>query len=140
MTTLKTIESLYKKVIKVLDKKNCHFIIVTFYKNNLLSFENCKNFKYACFIYKVLYGLAPPPLKVFIKPRIDCSIGTRSIIRGDCEVPYRRTSFGQKVLSVIGSKYWKCLPQAIRQCSNYHTFKDHLKNWLMPSQLCKHFT
>jgi len=68
---------------------------------------------------KVWHGrLTPPPLKEFIKQRIDCGIGTRSVSRGDWEVPNRQTSFGQKVLSVMGSKYFNSLPQSIPQCSS----------------------
>jgi len=62
-------------------------------------------------------GLAPPPLQEFIKQRADCGIGTS---RGDWEVPNWRTSFGQKVFSVIGSKYFNSLPQSIRQCYLSH--------------------
>lgn len=43
--------------------------------------------------------LDPPLLNEFIKKkRTDCGIGTRSMIRGDCEVPFKRTTFGQKVV------------------------------------------
>lgn len=66
------------------------FTIVTFFKkaHNLLSFENVKNLKYVCFTCKVRCGLALPPVSEFIIQRTDCGVGTRSIIRADCEVPY----------------------------------------------------
>lgn len=68
----------------------------------VLSFDNFKNVKYACAVYKVLHGLAPPPLSEYIKLKANSGTTTRAATRGDCEVPYRRTSFGQTVLSVKG--------------------------------------
>uniref|UniRef100_A0AAQ5YV47 Pyridoxal-dependent decarboxylase domain-containing protein 1 n=1 Tax=Amphiprion ocellaris TaxID=80972 RepID=A0AAQ5YV47_AMPOC len=67
-TTLKSIESLFKKAIKILDMKpfSVHHCTVLD-KYNFLSFDNFVNFKNACFVYKVLNGLAPPPLQEFIK-------------------------------------------------------------------------
>ncbi len=65
---LKPLELLYKQALKILDKKQfsfhyCH--ILNAY--NLLSWENIINFKNVCLVYKIMHGLAPPPLVDFIK-------------------------------------------------------------------------
>lgn len=70
-----------------------------------MNFDNLVHFKYACFIYKGLHRLAPPPLNDFIKLKSGSGIGSRAVSRGDCEVPHRHSTFGQTVLSVKGSKY-----------------------------------
>jgi len=51
---------------------------------------------------------------------------TRASIRGDCVVPYRRTTFGQYVLSIKGSEIWNKLPVVIRECPT-PSFKNQLK-------------
>lgn len=67
-TTLKNIESLYKKALKTLDKKTLsHHYCRILKKHRLLEFKNMINLKSACLLYKVLHSLAPPPLKEFIK-------------------------------------------------------------------------
>lgn len=141
-TILKPIESLFKKALKVLDKKpfsyhHCNIL----HKYNLLSFDNFKTFKTACLMYKALHGLAPPPLEEYIKQRTtstSTSRVTRATARGDCEVPRRRTTFGQNVLSVRGSVLWNSLPLSVRECSSFLIFKNHLKMWLRTNQTCDH--
>lgn len=69
-STLKPTESQYKKALKILAKKPFsyhHCNILSQY--NQLSFENFVKFKSACLMYKVLHGLAPPPLNDFITLR-----------------------------------------------------------------------
>lgn len=139
-TTLKPIESLFKKAIKVLDRKPNSFHHCTVLdKYGLLSFDNFIYFKIVCLIYKVLHGLAPPPLKDFIKSKTVTGMGTRATARGDCEVSHRRTTFGQTVLSVKGTHYWNRLPLKLRECPTLPTFKLHLKLWLKENQVCQHF-
>uniref|UniRef100_A0A8C7X350 Reverse transcriptase domain-containing protein n=1 Tax=Oryzias sinensis TaxID=183150 RepID=A0A8C7X350_9TELE len=66
VNTSKTIESLYKKSLKVLYRKPMSFHVCNILKKyKLLSFENFKNFKFACLMCKVLHGLAPPPMSDF---------------------------------------------------------------------------
>ncbi len=65
-------------------------------------------------IYKLLHGLAPPPLSDFIKQRASGDPVTRSIARGGCELPLKRTAVGQNVLSYKGSKLWNSLPLSVR--------------------------
>lgn len=139
ITILKPIEQLFKRAIKVLERKpyshhHCNILA----KHSFLSFDNFKVFKHVCLIYKSLHGLCPPPLGEFIK-RMDSKIGTRSATRGDCEVQHRRTTFGQNVLSIKGSRSWNNLPTSIRECPTFVTFKNSLKQWLKDNQTCDHF-
>lgn len=41
---------------------------------------------------------------------------------------YRRTTFGQTVLSLKGNEIWNNLPAVVRDCPTYPTFKTHLKD------------
>ncbi len=59
-TTHNSIESLYKKALKISDKKlltfhHCNILV----KHEFLSFNHPIHFKQACPIYKVLHRLAP---------------------------------------------------------------------------------
>ena len=139
MNTLKLIESLYKNALKVFDKKPMSFHICNILqKHNLLSLENFKHFKYACFVYKVLNGLAPPSMSDFFKTKTHSGARTRASSRGDCEVPFRRTAFGQNALSVKAGKFWNSIPISVRECPTLITFKTKLKVWLKASQSCNH--
>ena len=66
-TAIKPLESLYKQTLKTLDKKPMHFHHCrVLEKYNLLSFENFRLFSNLCLVYKILNGLAPPPLCDFV--------------------------------------------------------------------------
>lgn len=139
-TTLKAKESLFKKALKVFDRKSLSFHhCLILQKYNILSFANFIKFKLACSIYKVLNGLAPPPLGEFIITKTSTSGRvTRASTRGDCVIPYRRTTFSQQVLSVKGSEIWNNIPAAIRDSNTFNTFKTNLKRWLKRNQICDH--
>ena len=139
VTVIKPIEQLYKKAIKVFDKKpNTYHHCNILEKYHLLSFENFKNFKNACLVFKCLHGLAPPPLMEFIHRRRNTGHETRSMARGDCEVYGRRTAFGQNVLSIKGCQYWNELPAFLREIPTFPAFKGQLKQWLKDNQSCEH--
>lgn len=141
-TTLKTAESLYNKALKIFDKKSSTYHTCKILrKYDLLSFGHLVNFKRACLVYKTLHDLAPPPLKEFIK-RTNTQPSTRvtrAVVRGDCVVSYRRTTFGQSALSVMGGRLWNGLPLTVRECPTYTSFKMELKDWLLSNQTCAHF-
>lgn len=82
-------------------------------------------------------GMAPPPLGDFIKKR-DSEASTRSVVRGDCAVQFRKSAFAQNVLSIKGSINWNTLPTVIRGSRTYILFKKQLKTWLNNNQNCDH--
>lgn len=65
---------------------------------NLLNFDRFKYLKFAFAVYKILHGLAMD----FTKLKCATNRATRSIVRGDCDVPYRWTNLRKSVLSVRG--------------------------------------
>lgn len=137
--TLQTIESLYKKALKIFDKKSVsHHYCHVLKKHRLLGFHNMINLKMACQIYKVLHSLAPSPLKDFIKTKDSSQRTTRASTRGDLIIPHRYTTFGQTVLSVRGGNMWNSLPLTLRECPTYSLFKVQLKKWLWANQSCTH--
>lgn len=138
-TTLKSIQILHKQALKILDKKPKsyhHCTILT--KHDLLSWDNLIKFSDACLVFKVLHGLAPPPLSEFIKQNTQSSRHTRSVSRGDCAIPYRTSSFSQSAFSVKAAHFWNTLPLHIRTSKTYNIFKRNLKEWLIANQLCEH--
>lgn len=139
LTTLKPIASLYKQTLKTLDRKpnsyhHCHIV----QKYSLFNFDSFKHFTDACLIFKVVNGLAPPPLSQFIGQKDSGSRASRATTRGDCTVQYRRSTFGQTVFSVRSSQYWNTVPTQIRESTNFLTFKFKLKEWLKTNQTCNH--
>lgn len=79
-------------------------------------------------------GMAPPPLGDFIKKRNN----TRSISRGDCKVPFRKSTFAQNVLSIKGCTDWNSMPIEIRDSPTFASFKKQLKRWLNNNNKCEH--
>ena len=139
VSALKPAELLFKKALRVLDRKHLSYHHCTILeKYNLLNFENFQKCKSACLTFKVLHGLAPPPLEEFIRRRASTSRITRATGRGDCEIPFRHTTFGQNVLSYKGSVSWNSLPASVRECTSLPMFKTHLKRWLRSTQTCNH--
>ena len=65
-TILKPLKSLFKRTLKTMDKKPQHYHYCNILsKYNILDFDS-QIFMDACLIFKVLNGLAPPPLRDFI--------------------------------------------------------------------------
>ncbi|OON91327.1 MAG: hypothetical protein ATN33_01430 [Epulopiscium sp. Nele67-Bin001] len=137
-STLKPIKSLFKRTIKTLDKKPVHYHYCKMTnKYKILDLDSYQFFLDVCLVYKVLNGLAPPPLQEFIKKK-SSRANTRALSRGDCYVQRRRTKFGQMVVSIRGVQSWNSLPAHVRSCHNYTTFKKTLKQWLVTNQICSH--
>lgn len=139
LIVLKPLESLYKQALKILDKKefsfhHCHILN----KYNLFNWENLIKFKNVCLVYRIMHGLAPPPLADFIKSKSVENRITRGAIRADCIIPRRKTSFGQAVFSYKASHQWNTVPQPIRECSSFNSFKLNFKKWLLHNQHCEH--
>ena len=140
-TTLNPVISLYKqqKALKILDKKSRSFHHCTILnKYRLLSWNNLVIFKNCCLIYKIRHSLAPPPLCGLIKFRSPTTGVTRGAARGDCEIPLRKTVFGQSAFTYRAANEWNTIPQTIRESISYNSFKKNLKKWLIDSQICRH--
>lgn len=139
-TAIRPIESLYKQTLKTLAKKPMHYHHCKILdKHNLLSFENFRLFSNLCLVYKILNGLAPPPLCDFVYARSLNSIrSTRISSIRDCHISFRRTVFGQSAFSVKASNQWNALPDDVRSSSSFSSFKTNLKRHLKGTQLCTH--
>ena len=138
-TTLKPVISLYKQALKILDKKPRTFHHCTILnKYRFLSWDNLIIFKNCCLMYKIRHSLAPPPLCSLISFRSSLTNVTRGASRGDCEIPFRKSLFGQSTFSYRTAHEWNSTPQNIRDCSSYNSFKRNIKNWLMDNQHCEH--
>jgi len=78
-------------------------------------------------IFKILHGLAPPPVGECIQQKDSSGRATRAATREDCVVPFRRSKFGQTVSSELAANYWNCLPTELRESTSYLSFKFTLK-------------
>lgn len=136
-TTLQPVERLYKQALKTLDKKSnyyhhCNILV----KYGFLNWENMIKFANMLLAYKIFHGLAPPPLSEFIKQNQVTS--TRASARGDCKIPYRKTSFAQLGFSYQAAHTWNSIPSELRNNTNINHFTKSIKQWLLDKQTCNH--
>ena len=134
-TTLKPIESLYKQTLKTLDQKpnryhHCHIV----QKYNLFNFDCFKQFADACLIFKILNGLAPPPLNEFVSRR-DSGVRTTRATIPDGTV---KCQLDAPCLVKQSSLLEPLTTGTVREIPNYSTFKFKLKMWLKTNQICNH--
>lgn len=133
------LEVLYKRAIKVMDKKPRHYHhCMILKKHNILNWDSFQRFADLCLFYKVLNNLAPPPLMEFICQKNSRERLTRSSTRADCVIPLRNSSFSQSAWSVKGAKEWNSMPVAVKQQTTYKTFTTHLKTCLIQKYTCQH--
>ncbi len=136
-STLKPVEIAYKQSLKILDKKpNTYHHCAILKKYEFLSWENIIKYSDCIVVYKILHGLAPPPLSEFIKKNTNRS--TRAGSRGDCLVPFRKTVFGQSGFSYQASHTWNTVPSDIWDLPTITSFTKHLKTWFLDNQQCTH--
>jgi len=87
-TTLKPVQRLYNRALKILDEKPIRFhhcYILS--KHKIFNFVNFINFRHINLFSKCLTGLAPEPLCKFVN-RLEPSRSTRATTHGDCKVPF----------------------------------------------------
>lgn len=139
-TTIKHIECLYNQAIKILDKKRIrhhHCQILKKYK--ILSFANFISLHTVKLVFKCLNNTAP---RLLCESVTRLQSGTRSTTRatskGNCIVPFRRTSFAQTAFSIKGTKLWNSLPDTLKSIATLLTFKKQTKQWLIQQQSCSH--
>ncbi|XP_046707928.1 uncharacterized protein LOC124387560 [Silurus meridionalis] len=66
-TTLKSLESLYKQTIKIVDKKTLRYHhCAILQKHKFLSWENVIKYSNLCLLYKIIHGLSSLPLSQFV--------------------------------------------------------------------------
>ncbi len=84
VTSLKPLQSLYKRTVTILDKKPSifhHCPILQKYR--LLSWGNMVKYSNLCLVYKMIHGLSSPPLHQFVTIRTADHSRTRGAARGD---------------------------------------------------------
>ena len=139
-TTQKSLESLYKRSLKIHDKKPRHYhhcnILLT---HNILSFENLITHSNICLLFKIIHNTAPPPLRHFVKLSSEVMTRTtRSTTQGACRIPVRKKAIGQSSFTYIAIKQWNELPTELTTITNFHTFSRSTKQWLLAQQCCTH--
>ncbi len=138
-TTLAPLQTLYKQILKALDKKPSsyhHGNIIQ--RHELLTFDSFVCLADVSLVYRVINDLAAPPLKEFISLHSDNRRTTRMTSRGDCAVQRRSAEFGRSVFSVRATNYWNSVPSEIRESNGFTGFKSKMKSWLKSNQSCTH--
>jgi len=127
-SSVETIECLYNRALKVLDKKriryhHCH--IQSKYK--ILSFVNFISLHLIKLIFKCLNDAASLPLCKIITRQQSTRL-TRSAFKVNCNIPFCRTSFAQTAVSVKGAKLWNSLPDYLKCIPTLDIFKKTKTN------------
>ena len=137
---LNPVRSLYNQSLKVLDKKpRRHHHCDLLFKYKMLSLDNQIMFSDVRLIHKIIHNAAPPPLKTFVQPRSEVlHRALRSVSRGDCSVPQRKTAFSQSAFSYKATSEWNRLPEYLKHIPDYHKFNCEVKNWILSQQSCQH--
>jgi len=140
-TSLKFLESLYKRAIKIHDKKSRYYHhCKVLSKYNILNFENLIKYNQISSLFKIIHNIAAPPLRKFVTLNSERNCWTtRSTVRGECSVPKHRTTYGQQSFSYKAVSLWNTLPNEIISCTNYSTFTCLTKQWLLTNQTCTHW-
>ena len=139
-TSLKPLESLNKRALKIHDKKprlyhHCNILN----KYIFFSFDNLIKFNQISSLFKIIHNLSAPPLRKFITLSAEqISRSTRSTVRGECIVPRCRTTFGQQSFTYKAVSLWNTLPSEIMACTDYSSFRRLTRTWLLSQQACTH--
>lgn len=138
-TTIKPLQIIYNRAVKILDKKpiRSHHCL-SLDKLKIMSFENLVRCAQLKLIHKCLHQLAPQVLSQSVVLLTTGGSRTRGAQSGNCQVPRRKTTFGQSAFSVQGTKAWNSLPTELKAESNWVLFKHKLKNFLIEGQICDH--
>ncbi len=83
-------------------------------------------------MYTLFHDLAPPPLKQCATFCKDIIRQTRSLVRGDCSIQFKKTVFGQSAFSVRAAERWNLRPVYIREWTTLSIFKTMRKE----KQIC----
>ena len=131
-STLTPLESLYKQTMDKKPNSFHHCNILE--KSHLLSWENLIKYANICLIYKIIHGLAPPPLSSFVRWRVNPNQVTRGVTRGNCIIPLRKSAFSQSAFSIKAAHDWNAVPVHIRDITTYRSFSRQLRTWLISLQ------
>ena len=78
-------------------------------------------------MYKVKRGDVKSMAIRYLFVELDLQHGriTRALTRDDLAVPQTRTLYGERSISVFGSRIWNLIPPDIRICGTFDTFCKH---------------
>ena len=140
-TTLKLMESLYKRAAKILDKKDRNYHHCQVYSTHgLLNLGNQITHSNLVLVHKIIYDSASPTLSEYVQLVSNTAVRfTRACHNLDCKVPSRSSTFGQASLSVRGIAAWNGLPSHLKSISSTKQFSQQLKQFLLDKEICQCF-
>ena len=140
-TARKTLESLYKRAAKILDKKDWDYHHCRVYNNcGLLNTDNQIIHSNLILIHKIINEGASPSLREYIQPIASTAARvTRASSNRDCKIPFRSSTFGQAAWSVRGITEWNRLPSKLKSIPSTKVFSSQLKQLLLGKQICQCF-
>ena len=138
-SSLKQLESLYKRAAKILAKKERSYHHCRIYNTQgLLNMENQIKYSNLMLIQKILNEGGPPSLREHIQRVASTAVrNTRASVHGDCKIPFRYSTFGQAALSVRGTAAWNELPNHLKAIPTTKHFSQKLKQHLIENQSCQ---
>ena len=138
-TIWKSLKSLYKRAVKILDKKDWNYHHCHVYNNrSLLNLENQIKHANLVLIHKIINEGASPTLREYVQLVASTALrDTRASSTLDCRIPFKSSTFGQAAWSVRGITEWNRLPSHLRAISSSKQFSLQLKHFVMDKQICQ---
>lgn len=132
-TSLKPLESLNKRALKIHDKNLACIIIVIYLPNKKSGiFENLIKFSQISALCKIIHNTATPSLWKFIRLRSEKTIDPHGQLPEESAV-FQDASFWSTIIFLLS------LPNEIISCSNYSMFTRLTKQWLLSQLTCTHW-
>ena len=138
-TIWKSLKSLYKRAVKILDKKDWNYHHCHVYNNlGLLNLENQIKHANLVLIHRILNESASPTLRKYVQLIASTAVrDTRASTKLDCKIPFKSSAFGQAAWSARGIIEWNKLPNHLRAIKSTKQFSLQLKQFVMGNQICQ---
>ena len=138
-TNWKSLKSLYKRAVKILDRKDWNYHHCHVYNNRgLLSLENQIIHANLILIHKILNEGASPTLREYVQLVASTALrDTRASSNLKCKIPFKTSTFGQAAWSVRGIQEWNRLPSQLREITSTKQFSRELSHYAMGKQICQ---
>ena len=131
-STLKPLQTMQNRLLKVLLKKNIRHSTNQLYNdNNILMLKDMHHFSMGKIIFKHCNQLLPPVLSRVITPSRVNHPGVRTRNNSMFFTSHHNTHHGKLLLNNYCCNIWQGLPASVKNARSCHGFKTKLKSHLL---------
>ena len=133
LTFLRKLDRLHSRILKIILRVNTENLPTEMNDNNILDVNGIYKFKLLTLGHKLIYNSYSLP--EFLKHQYKSSEHLNIRNKDDYNVPYYRTSTGQKCIDFRLCEFWNNLPRSVKDIANFKLFKITIKNMLKQHKL-----